>query len=303
MKQKTITKGTNTKIRSLTSLNQIEYAALLPIFGELVERKLANYTLKGKPRQRLGFKEQANSSLLGSERKLEFMLMYLKENPNQTYHGYAFGISQAKVSEWVHFLSPVLEDALKKMGFMPQTGDTYRSEDEDAEYLLVDVTERAVPRRSDFEAQKEEYSGKKKYHTIKNLAITDHKGYVLFLSASYEGTVHDKTLWDDLDIEEVEQNMLADLGFLGIEKTHANAILPYKKPKKGELTSSQKKINSAIGSLRVKVEHAFSGIKILKIIRNKIRLKSYDIRDQVMRVATAIHNLRMSFRQPINNQS
>lgn len=230
-------------------------------------------------------------------------LMYMKENPNQSYQGYTFEMSQSKVSEWGYFLSPVLETSLKKLGFMPQIGDYYQCEDPDADYLLMDVTEKLVPRRTDIDAQKEEYSGKKKNHMIKNLAITAPNGYVLFMSSSYEGTVHDKALWDDLIIKPFEQNLLVDLGFLGIDKTHQNVVLPFKKPRKGKLTQAQKQINKVNSSLRIRVEHAFSGIKRLKIIRNKIRLRSYEIKDQMMRIATALHNLRMSFRNNLKTQT
>jgi len=303
VKQKPKTQGADCKLRSLTSLNQVEYDELLSVFTPLVEKKLAHYTLKGKPRKIPSFQEQSNSSLYGSSVKLDFMLMYMKENPNQAYHGYSFGMSQSKVSEWVHFLSPVLEQSLTKMGYMPQTGTSYACQGDELDYLLMDVTERRVPRRTDHKAQEEDYSGKKKCHTIKNLAITDPNGYVLFLSESYEGKVHDKALWDDLVIEPFEQNLLVDLGFLGIDKTHPNAIMPFKKPRKSELTEAQKQINKVINGMRIRIEHAFSGVKRLKIIRNKIRLKSYQIRDQMMRIATALHNFRMTIRNPIYNHS
>ncbi|GAB4417171.1 MAG: hypothetical protein OHK0039_27190 [Bacteroidia bacterium] len=187
-----------------------------------MRKKLMHFTLKNVRRQRLCYREQANRSLQGNERKLAFTLSYLKENPNQTYHGHLWGLSQVKVSEWIDFLSPVLEEALAKLGVMPQTGTYYQHQDTEAAYLLMDVTERKVPRRTDHEAQKEEYSGKKKCHTLKNLVIARPDSYVHFLSPSYEGAMHDKTLWDDLVIKPMEQNMLVDLGFLGIEHTHPN---------------------------------------------------------------------------------
>lgn len=303
MKQNPKPKGADAQCKALTSLNQAEYAMLLAEFELGVTKKLKHYTLKGKARQRPCYREQANSSLYGAQRKLDFILMYMKENPNQAYHGYSFGLSQSKVSEWVYFLTPVLEEVLKKLGFMPQIGASYSCEDQQIDYLLMDVTERVVPRRSDAEAQQAEYSGKKKRHTIKHLAISDEVGYVLFLSDSHEGKMHDKALWDELEVEPVEQNLLADLGFQGIELTHQNAILPFKKPKNGELTPAQKQINQVISRLRIRIEHAFSGIKRLKIIRNKIRLKSYEIREQMMRIATALHNFRMVFRSKLRTQT
>lgn len=303
MKQNPKLEGASSKHRSLTSLNQIEFDELLKVFSPLVEKKLSRYTLKGKLRKLSCFTERKNSSLYGCARKLEFILMYLKENPNQSYHGYAFGMSQSKVSEWVYFLSPILEESLKKLALMPQTGTYYALKEDELDYLLMDVTERRVPRRTDLVAQKEEYSGKKKCHTIKNLAITDPNGYFLFLSDSYEGRIHDKAIWDDLIVENFEQNMLVDLGFLGIDNTHPNAILPFKKPRNGTLTQAQKQINKVISQKRIRIEHAFAGLKCLKIIRNKIRLKSYDIRERIIRIATALHNLRIRFRQPIINHS
>ena len=297
MKQnKSNPKAAGSKLRGLTSLNQDEYDALLVQFDLLTSQKLSHYTLKGKKRLAPRYQEARNSSLYGSEKKLDFILMYMKENPNQLYHAQLFDISQSKASEWVSFLLPVLEQSLAKLAMIPQSGYNYVHQDGQADYLLVDVTERQVGRRENYTGQKEEYSGKKKLHTVKNLAITDPKGCLLYISPSFEGATHDKTIWEQLQIEPGPVNWLADLGFLGIDKEHPNVVLPFKKPKKGELTELQKQINRALGSCRVRIEHAFSGIKRLKVIRNKIRLKSYKVRDQVMLVAAAMHNLRLHFR-------
>ena len=211
-------------------------------------------------------------------------------------------MSQSKVSEWVSYLLPVLERSLQKMSFMPQSGYQFKAPPQGVQYLLADVTERQVPRNVDNQNQQEDYSGKKKLHTVKNLAISDQRGYILFISGSHQGSTHDKSIWDQINLDFGDLNVLTDLGFLGADKTHPNVILPYKKPKNKELTALQKDINKAIGSSRVKTEHAFIGVKRLKIIRNKIRLKTYHIRDQVFRVASALHNLRLDFRA-IQNHS
>ena len=295
---------TDSKFRALSSLNQIEYEELHPVFDELVSKKMMYYTLKGAPRAKKSFKEAKNSSLPGSRAKLDFMLMHLKENANQSYHGCMFEMCQAKVSEWISFLSPVLEEALKKLGYMPQIGDTYKHRGQEQQgFLLADVTEREVPRRCCYQAQQQEYSGKKKRHTIKNFAITDTWGYFLFLSDTYEGATHDKTIWDHLCIDTYGCNLLVDLGFLGAEKDCPQVILPYKKPKGGKLNELQKQINRAISQIRVRIEHAFSGMKRLKIIRNKIRVKSYDARERMIRIAAGLHNLRITFRKPLIYQS
>ena len=284
------------KIKSLTSLTQIEFDNLYDFFHPLMEQKVLHYTLKGKRRKVPLYKESKLSSLQGSKSKLKFILTYLKEHPTQIFMAYYYKISQSKVSEWISFILLVLLDALKKIGVAPQRGSEF-SIPNDLEYILCDVTEREVNRSTDYQVQKEEYSGKKKTHTVKNLAFSDGKGYIHYLGVTYEGSVHDKTLWDQIKIKNEEINILVDLGFLGVEHDYENVIIPYKKPKNKELKELQKQINKGIASTRVKTEHAFAGIKRLKIVKQKINLKGDDIRDRLMSIATALHNLRVQFRQ------
>lgn len=101
---------------------------------------------------------------------------------------------------------------------MPQSGYQFISPLIDSQYLFVDVTERQVPRDIDIQNQQDDYSGKKKLHNMKNLAVCDEKGTILFISDSYQGSTLDKSIWDQIDFEFGELNVLADLGFLGVEK-------------------------------------------------------------------------------------
>lgn len=283
------------KHRLLNSINQEEEELLLSLFSKEVEEKCLLFTLKGERRASKKFKEAINISLKDSKSKLEFLLQYLKENSTQTYHGAMYGISQAKVSEWVKFLLPVLTNALNKLKLLPQIGDKFEYKKNDKEILMVDVTEHPIPRKVDYEAQKEEYSGKKHYHTLKYLAICNQDKQILFCSSVYEGTTHDKKIWDDMSLSLDKQTLYADLGFVGIEKYHNETVMPFKKPKNKELTEDQKAKNKEIGSIRVKIEHAFSGVKTLRIVKDKIRLKTTPIREQVMLIAIGLHNLRMMF--------
>ena len=84
------------------------------------------------------------------------------------------------------------------------------------------------------------------------MAVCDHRGTILFVSDSYQGSTHDKSIWDEIVFDFGELNVLADLGFLGVEKEQSNVILPYKNPKNGNITPLQKDINKTIGSARVK---------------------------------------------------
>jgi hypothetical protein len=297
-------RATDVKFRALTSLNQLEYDFLLPAFDVLVCERLKYYTLKGMRRLSKSYREAANSSLYGSRCKLDFVLMYLKENVSQAYHGCLFGMSQSKVSEWVSFLLPILELCLFKLGFMPETGSSFRfPPGTETDYLIGDVTERSIPRRKCNKSQEAEYSGKKKCHTVKNLAIINSHGTVLYLGETCEGSMHDKSIFDDLTIDTQGFNLLLDLGFQGAEKTCQSVILPYKKPKSKDLSKLQRFVNKGISKERVLIENVFARMKRLKIIRNKIRLRSCQARHMVIMLAAGIHNLRNKFRNPLLNYS
>ena len=287
----------DSKFRSLCGLNQAEFKDLLETFDAKVNHKQMHYTNKNVRRVRPLFKESILSSLFGSTKKLWFILLYMKENPNQEYQAYLFGICQAKVSEWISYLAPILESSLSELGFVPQTGDFFHYKEDETPWLLVDVVETLVPRSTDYAVQKEEYSGKKKTHTQKYMAICEPNQKIVYITNGFEGTTHDKTIWDDGQVEiEGGIALLADLGFLGIDKEYENAILPFKKPKYEELEPHKKKVNKDLASLRVTIEHTFAGVKRLKIIRNKIRLKTFEVRERMFRIAVAMHNMRVQYR-------
>ncbi len=283
------------KLTALTTLNQSEYDKLFSVFSPLIEEKISLYTLKGKDRASRKYKESKRSSLFGSDQKLKFILIYLKEYPNQEFMASYCQMSQSKVSEWIQFILPVLLQALGKLNVIPKTGNEFTIPDH-LDYILCDVTERQINRNIDYEVQKEFFSGKQKAHTVKNLILSDYNQYVYFLGETYEGSMHDKEIWNQLTLKKSAINILADLGFLGADKQHKNVVLPFKNSKKMEITPLQKQINKGISSLRIKVEHAFSSIKRLKILKQKINLKRDEIKHQVMIIATALHNLRVRFR-------
>jgi len=283
---------------SLTSLSGSELELLLKIFDERIVKKLAHFTLKGVRRKKKARCEAKNSSLYGSWEKLEFILVYLKTNMKQELLAYLYGMCQSKVSEWLTFLLPVVEESLQVLEVAPIYGDHYSHMNPENDYLAGDVVERAVPRKSAHSAQKEDYSGKKKKHTCKNFAICDEKRYIHFLSPSYAGSVQDMSIWKEMEVSTKGPNLLMDLGFQGAEKERIDIILPFKKPRGAELNRVQKQLNKAISSLRIVVEHAFSGVKRLQVIGGKIRLKGYDKREAVMRIAVALHNLRIINRSP-----
>lgn len=290
------------QFNAITGLKPKEFMDLLYHFAPIVEQYYRHYDLKGQPRKLVRYGERSDSSLCGSVNKLFFILSYMKENPNQAYHGVMFSMSQGKVSLWVKQLSSLLEQALAQMGKMPkrEMNKFYNFLCAYCQAILfMDVTERRIGRSTDYQVQKEHYSGKKGCHTLKNLLITNLEAEVIYLGETFEGSIPDKSMYDQADLKFAEPQtaqqwhwLWVDLGFLGIEANQVQVFMPEKKPKGKQLTNYQKELNGLIASIRVKVEHAIGGVKRLKIIRNQIRLHGWQKRDRIMNIACGLHNLR-----------
>lgn len=155
---------------ALTSLTIGEFDALLSVFTPLWEKHYMYYDLKGKVRAKPALKEHAKVQLKGSEIKLFFILYYLKTNSLQESLALTFEISQGKVTQWIKSLLPILKESLRKLKVLPARNESAwkvklaerTQEAGQTLELWVDGSEREIPRPSDYKAQKEVYSGKKK---------------------------------------------------------------------------------------------------------------------------------------------
>jgi hypothetical protein len=63
----------------------------------------------------------------------------------------------------------------------------------------------------------------------------------------------------------------ADTGYQGIEKLHANSVLPKKRTKKVPLTKDEKRKNRQISRQRVTNEHGIGFIKRFRILAERYR--------------------------------
>lgn len=110
------------------------------------------------------------------------------------------------------------------------------------------------------------------------------------------GTVHDFQMFKNQSVEMAKDiTILADLGFLGIQKIHENSIIPHKKSKLKPLTEQQKDENKKQASKRVMIEHINRDCKIFRICSSKYRGKHKNY-DKNWRVITAIVNLKRTTR-------
>ena len=84
--------------------------------------------------------------------------------------------------------------------------------------------------------------------------------------------------------------VLADLGYLGIDKICPNAEIPKKRTKKNPLTKEEKKENRKLSSKRIIIEQINAKIKVFKITKYpyRNRRKRFGLR---MNLICAIVNL------------
>jgi hypothetical protein len=124
--------------------------------------------------------------------------------------------------------------------------------------------------------------------------ICQQNTYVRYLSTTYEGSVHDKTIADEEDLEFEETiTLLQDLGFQGYAPDNVEVVQPIKKSRNKELTYEQKSYNKEQAQKHVYVEHAIRGIKIMHIVKGTIRSHLHAWRDLVCYLACGIHNFKI----------
>jgi hypothetical protein len=280
-------------VRAMTGLNRQAFEALLPTFEREYERSVL---ARNQVRQR-GLGGGAKAKLETATEKLFYILFYFKCYPTFDVAGVIFDVDRSQTHRWMHRLQPVLEAALGKEMVLPLR--KLRSIEEflqwfpEVKEVIIDGTERPIQRPAHPERQKQNYSGKKRRHTRKHLAVVAPHQQVLVLTPSKEGKIHDKRLHDFEDLiggvpDEIP--VLLDSGFQGVQKKYDNIELPHKKPKGRELTDEQKQENQSLSRKRVVCENAFSGVKRYNAVAAIYRNRVPDFDDRLMLTACGLWN-------------
>ena len=90
--------------------------------------------------------------------------------------------------------------------------------------------------------------------------------------ATGKGGTHDLSLFKQSQVRFAQHLLcLADKGYQGITKLHANSITPQKKPPRKRLSDDDKQANRALARLRVKVEHGIRRLKRFRILAERYR--------------------------------
>ena len=291
--------------RALTGLSHIQFLHLLPYFEASHDDYLSEYELTGKRRSnRRSFCIYSNSPLPTIPDRLFIILVYLKNNPLQEYHAACFGMDQKHCNTFVHCLSHILQLSLQAMGLMPaQTNKELSARLSEISkdgviqpILLHDGTEREIPRPVDYDEQKEQYSGKKKRHTVKNAVIVTVSCLILFVSQTVSGKTHDKKMADTMYSFSVPCTLYQDTGYQGYSPEKVTVIQPIKKRRGKVLSENQKEFNKKVSSIRVRVEHAIGSAKFMRIVKDECRLRANFFVDHIFATCAALHNLRIKIK-------
>jgi hypothetical protein len=290
--------------RSLTGLSTGDFQELLPCFAAVHNDYFSSYDMSGKYRDnRRRFIIYKNSPLPTIEERLFFILVYLKNNPLQEYHAACFGMDQKHCNRFIHTLYRILEQCLAEAGVMPAEKQKefqkllgQQSKGESLPVLLHDGTEREIPRPVDEEEQRENYSGKKKKHTLKNAVIITACCLILFVSPTVSGKVHDKTIADTMYGFPSPCILYQDTGYQGYRPEGVSIVQPIKKPKGRELTPEEKEYNRKVSSYRIRVEHTIGSAKRMRIVKDECRLRANNFVSRIFRTCAALHNFRIKYK-------
>jgi len=110
-----------------------------------------------------------------------------------------------------------------------------------------------------------------------------------------KGRVHDIELFRQ---SKVRLNrfilVIGDKGYQGICNLHENSLIPYKKPRGGQLTLEQKDFNRTLSEFRILIEHINRRIKRFKMFQGRYRNKQRKHHKRISLIC-GLHNFEIAF--------
>lgn len=286
--------GQDRVLRAMTGLNRKAFENLLEKFEKVYNEEEEKTGRRPRQRKRGGGRKGRLASMA---EKLLYILFYFKCYPTFDLASVLFDFDRSQAHRWAHKLQEILEKTLGEKQVLPlrqiHSVEEFLEKFPMVKKVIVDGTERAICRPKDEEKQRENYSGKKKRHTRKNIVASDKEKKILVLTATKTGKTHDKKIQEEEDFisgipEKIE--VLADSGFQGLQKQYENIHLPKKKPRGGELTKEEKEKNKELAKERVVVENAIGGVKRYNAVSHIYRNRIIDFDDKLMLTACGLWN-------------
>jgi hypothetical protein len=285
-------------MRATTSLTVAEFDELSVRFDATWSAQRAARTAAGTARQRRPGGGR-KGCLVSAQQKLFFILLYFKAYPTQDVMGLLFGITQGQVSEWVRQLTAVAGQLIPLYRPARQARDLPQllAEQPELREVIIDGTERRLPRPQHRGKQKRFYSGRKKRHAVKNVILVGRRK-VLWCSRTEPARCHDKKVAQKARLRLPEPiDLLGDSGFEGLEAGQASVVTPWKRRKGRPLHWRHRRFNRLLAAHRIQVEHTLASVKRLRILRDEFRNRRPGMVDEVMAIGCTLHNFRCERRQ------
>jgi hypothetical protein len=167
--------------------------------------------------------------------------------------------------------------------------------------FIIDGVEQPKRKPKDKQKRKDDYSGKKRRHTLKQILSSTPNGIIVDQSPSCGGRKHDFQVFKEdqgkrrpfEDFKEHRVSLYGDSGFQGMQEMDLGVeVRLIKRGRKNHpLTREEKKLNRLRSRTRVKVEHTISRRKKYGIASQEYRNRDGDY-DQAMNIVAGLVNLR-----------
>jgi len=301
------------KYQRMLGIHQKQFNILCANVGYVLKKRLCITEANTKKERKRAPGGGRKPKLTKIEDKLLVTLLYYKLYFSQEFIATIFDVDQSTISRTIRMISNVIEESadpylekyLEEAKNNCPKGKTHVSniaefcrEYPDLEEIMTDGTEISCYRPQDNDKQKEHYSGKRKRHTLKIQLTVSSSKRVLDVSKTYPGSVHDKKIFDTektVDKTTRYSRHLVDKGYYGVDKENLdkNILVPFKKPKGGELSQFQKQVNRYNSGKRIVVENVIGKLKNNRIISSVFR-GPIDSFNQIFRNIAAIWNFKLA---------
>lgn len=296
MKLKTSDLRNERQWRAATGLTEKKFYILLGLF------KQSYIEIYSAPLQDRLVKNNIDYCIENEEDLLLFTLLSLKSGLTYDVLGIMVGMDGSNAHKNQRKGVCVLSHALRKAGCEPRR--EFSNPDDfiafcsghDIDKIIIDCTEQMIQRPSDNETQRDHFSGKKHFHSLKSLVFSLPDTRICYLGNAHIGKKHDyRVLKESFSPEHPwfsDITVETDLGFIGIGSDYElkKLLIPHKKPRKSELTDEQKTENNLISSDRITVEHSIRGIKRYRILSDRLRIHLVDFYNKILGVCAGLWN-------------
>jgi hypothetical protein len=291
---------------SLTGMKRGEFDELLARFRQAeADLRASSQTTRrgGRPRERAAGAGRRYGR--GAADRLLMALVWLRVYPTYEVLGFFFALHKRNAQLNVLAALEVL-DSLSDFPF-GRPGPDRKKARSAAEVMaafpqvrvIIDAKEQRINKPRGEERQRPYYSGKKKAHTIKTQVVVDTRGRIEAVSESAPGSTHDLTLLVKSGVLGglgEGEGAMTDKGYVGADKHCPDVplVIPYRKPRGGELSDEQRAFNREVSRHRIVVEHAMAQLNRFTVLRQVFRGKKRERHSRVTRVVAKVVNRRLA---------